>query len=72
MQKARIDLGMTQEQMAQALNTSMTSYCMIENGKREGTIAFWMKFKKLTGMNDSNLIEVMQDVKKDADNHQAM
>lgn len=73
MRKVRIDLGMTQSQMAEALDTSLTSYSLIENGYREGTVAFWLKYKGLTGMEDSKLIEVMQDVQqKDADHCQAL
>lgn len=54
----RIKNDLTQEELAKALNISLSSYNLIENGERNGSIDFWnslQEFFKLTGEEIWNL-----------------
>lgn len=54
----RIKHDLTQEELAKALNISLSSYNLIENGERNGSIVFWnslQDFFKLTGEEIWNL-----------------
>ncbi len=54
----RIKHDLTQEELAKALNISLSSYNLIENGERNGSIIFWnslQEYFKLTGEEIWNL-----------------
>lgn len=42
----RIKNDLTQEQFAARCGMSKTNYCLIEQGKRAGTISFWHTVQK--------------------------
>lgn len=44
--KLRVDHELTQPQAAQLLGVSLSTYNLIENGKRRGSVDFWMNVQK--------------------------
>ena len=45
LQLLRIENDLTQEQMAERLGVTRTTYCNIENGKSGGRSEFWLTLK---------------------------
>lgn len=41
--KLRVDHDLTQPQAAEKLGVSTTTYNLIENGKRRGSVEFWQR-----------------------------
>ena len=46
LQMLRISHDLTQEQMAERIGVSRTTYCKVENGKSKGSMSFWLAVKK--------------------------
>jgi DNA-binding XRE family transcriptional regulator len=44
--KLRIDHDLTQPQAAEKLGVSTSTYNLVENGKRRGSVEFWQKVQK--------------------------
>lgn len=42
----RVKNGLTQDQMAERLGVTRSTYCNIENGKSDGRGVFWMTVEK--------------------------
>ena len=53
--KARKDTGMTQQQMADALNITLVYYQKIEQGSRTGDFALWDRLEDITGVHQRKL-----------------
>lgn len=43
----RVRNGLTQQQMAEKLSVSVSTYNLIEQGKRRGSQEFWLKLQQL-------------------------
>lgn len=56
----RINLGLTQEQMAEKLQCTRVYYNMIENGKSFGTIEFWENFKRVFGIENYDMWDLIE------------
>ena len=50
LQKARMNAGLTQEQMAEKLDISLRYYQNIEAGDRNGDFSIWDALEDLTGI----------------------
>lgn len=46
MKQFRVGLDMTQEQIAAEIGYDRTNYVTVEQGKRDGTIAFWKALQR--------------------------
>lgn len=44
--KLRVDYDLTQPQAAELLGVSTSTYNLIENGKRRGSVEFWQSVQK--------------------------
>ena len=55
LKKARKDTGMTQQQMADALNITLVYYQKIEQGSRTGDFALWDRLEDITGVHQRKL-----------------
>ena len=58
LKKARLQLGLTQQQMANSLNITVRYYQFIEAGTRIGNVTIWDKLEKLTKISQSQLREI--------------
>ena len=54
--KLRIDLGMTQNQVAEALNVTPGYICNVENGRTAMSLRILIYFAKLTGVTLDSLV----------------
>lgn len=54
---ARRKLGLSQEKMAESLDTSLKNYQFLEESRRNGSIAIWDKLEDMTGINQRVLRE---------------
>lgn len=41
----RVEMGLTQQKLAEKIGCDRSTYVAIENGLRKGSISFWAKFK---------------------------
>ena len=57
----RIDLGLTQEEMAKTLNISTTSYLLKENGKREFTASEFTKICEIANVPSTEVVLVARN-----------
>lgn len=53
--KLRVDHDLTQPQAAERLGVSLTTYNLVENGKRRGSQAFWLAVQKEFGLKDGEV-----------------
>lgn len=58
LKKARLDAGMTQQQVADFLGIALISYRQIESGVRIGKIETWDKLEDLFGVHQRVLREL--------------
>lgn len=56
----RKGLGLTQQQMADAINVSRVYYQMLELGTRVGPVDLWDKLEDLTGVSQRILREIQE------------
>lgn len=56
----RIGLQLTQQEIADKLNITATSYGAIENGKRDGCSQFWDNLQKAFNIPDSHMYGLMR------------
>jgi DNA-binding XRE family transcriptional regulator len=47
--------NLTLEEMGEKCGISKSGYCQIENGVREGSLAFWVRLKKAFALNDEEV-----------------
>lgn len=64
LKKARKDAGLTQQQMADALDISLVYYQKIEQGSRTGDFPIWDTLEDITGIHQRKLREI-QDIHHD-------
>ena len=51
----RVRNGLTQQQMAEKTGVGITTYNLIEQGKRRGSQEFWLKLQKEFDLKDSEV-----------------
>lgn len=56
----RIGLQLTQQEIADKLDITVTGYGAIENGKRDGCSQFWEKLQKAFNISDSDMYGLMK------------
>ena len=54
-------LGFTQEELSQAIGVTTAYYSLIETGKRQGTIKFWLKLQETLFISDSDLLKMIKE-----------
>ena len=54
----RVKHDLTQEQIAKKLGCSVTTYNLVENGKRRGTEDFWKALKQLFNLEGGEVWEL--------------
>lgn len=59
LKKARLDAGMTQQQMADKLNIGLRYYQHIEKGDRTGDFQLWDALEDITGVHQRILREIV-------------
>lgn len=60
LKKFRVGLDMNQEEFAAGLGVSRFTYSLIEQGKKDGSLAFWLGFKKKYNLTPSELLELIK------------
>ena len=61
--------GLTQEQVARKTGTTKEYYGLIENGKRVGTIPYWLRYQEEFGLSDAELWAIAKEgVKSESKN----
>ena len=63
LKRLRVTNFLTQEQMAKKLGVSRNNYAMIEQGKRTGSVDFWLTLRTKFKLSLAQL-EKMREVKK--------
>ena len=58
LKKARTDVGMTQQEMADGLGISLRDYQNIEEGSRTGDFTLWDALEDITGIHQRVLREI--------------
>ena len=58
LKNARIQAGMTQQQMADALTITLVYYQKIESGERTGSFDIWDSLEDITGIHQRKLREI--------------
>ena len=53
--------GLTQEQVARKTGTTKEYYGLIENGKRVGTIPYWLRYQKEFGLSNADLWAIAKE-----------
>ena len=59
--KLREKHGLTQDQVARSTGTTKEYYGLIENGKRVGTIPYWLRYQKFFGLSDGELWAIAKE-----------
>ena len=60
--KLRIDHDLTQPQAAERLGVSTTTYNLIENGKRRGSVKFWQKVQTEFNLKDGEVWKIQNRI----------
>ena len=55
LKKLRVDFGVSQKEVAQALGMSISTYSLIESGKRRGSAVSWKKIKEYFKIKDEDM-----------------
>lgn len=56
----RIKHNLTQQQLADQLGVSVSTYNLIENGQRRGSQEFWLKLQNLLQLEDGEVWQAQQ------------
>lgn len=51
----RKKLNLSQNEMADKIRVARSTYCLIENGKRDGSIPFFMKIQEAFNLTDEEM-----------------
>lgn len=57
----RVDNKLTQNEMAAKLGVSVSTYNLIENGKRRGSQKFWLKLQKSFNLDGGKVWELQNN-----------
>ena len=57
LKKARVEAGMTQQELADALGVNVRTYQYIEAGNRAGSVELWLEMGKLFGETIEHLLQ---------------
>jgi transcriptional regulator with XRE-family HTH domain len=57
----RAKKGWSQRQAAEATGTTKDYYGLLENGKRVGTVPFWVRFAKVYKLSNAELWEIAKE-----------
>ncbi len=60
LRKFRRDRDLTQVQMSEKIGVSRAAYQMIESGKHDGKLNFWLNLQKAFGVQDSEMFSLMK------------
>jgi DNA-binding XRE family transcriptional regulator len=60
LKQLRIGLQLTQQEMADKLSVSRSTYIAIENGMRDGAIEFWKALKETFDVPNEKMWELME------------
>lgn len=66
LRELRLELGLTQSQMARLMGTTKEYYGLIENGKRVGTVPNWIRLqrglsRKFKPINNGEMFEYIKE-----------
>ena len=56
----RVKHNLTQQQLADQLGVSVSTYNLVENGQRRGSQEFWLKLQNLLHLEDGEVWQVQQ------------
>ena len=56
----RITKDLTQDEMAEACGVSKSTYCLVEQGKRKGSLDFWNKLQEAFKISDADMWNLMK------------
>lgn len=56
----RVKHNLTQQQLADQLGVSVSTYNLVENGQRRGSQDFWLKLQNLLHLEDGEVWQVQQ------------
>lgn len=59
--KLREKRGLTQDNVARSTGTTKEYYGLIENGKRVGTIPYWIRYQEEFGLTDAELWAIAKE-----------
>ena len=59
--KLRESRGLTQETVGRSTGTTKEYYGLIENGKRVGTIPYWVRYQEEFGLTDAELWAIAKE-----------
>lgn len=62
LKQLRVGLDMSQEQMADSLGVSRSTYAAIENGQRYGTLKFWKTLEVTHNVPHAEVYEIMTEI----------
>ena len=51
----RVKHGLTQTDLAKMLGVSVATYCLIEQGKRRGSVENWLKIQQIFKLGDAEV-----------------
>ncbi len=60
----RISHDLTQQETADKLGYSLSQYALIEQGRRNATLAFWSKFQQVFDVPDAEMWQLMKGGQK--------
>lgn len=68
----RASRDLSQQEMADRLGISRSTYSMIEQGRRNGSGVLWTKLRDEFGLSPEQVFEVMKEVETEQAWHEAM
>lgn len=61
LRRFRTNKFITQQEMADKLGVSVSTYNLIENGKRRGSQDFWLKLQNVYNLEDDQVWKLQKD-----------
>ena len=58
----RVDRNMTQQDMADKFNISVSTYHLIEQGIRRGSMEFWTNFQNEFNLDDATMWRIQKNI----------